>query len=112
VGLFFLKCQKVLSRHVSDNNAFLVVLYEAKTQSYQGSREEVGEGETGTGIGVEGYGIVGGMKHSTGSFYFSFPFHRAKNLLLIHLSFWASAPEGADPLCPHHLDVLPFRSVP
>jgi hypothetical protein len=24
-------------------------------------------------------------------------------------SFWASAPEGAEALCPHHLDILPAR---
>jgi hypothetical protein len=27
------------------------------------------------------------------------------------IPFWASAPEGADDLCPHHMDILPFRSV-
>jgi hypothetical protein len=34
---------------------------------------------------------------------------RANYSLLV--LFWASGSEGAKALCPHHLDILPFRSV-
>jgi hypothetical protein len=34
-----------------------------------------------------------------------------KNFRYRFSSFWASAPKGADALCSHHMDILPFHHV-